>query len=116
MAALTVTTIDINGVVPTFVPADVLGDTYANTGREFVMVTNGSGAPITMTVVLVKTTLNTGETIEPTTITIAPGDTALAGAFSTQLYSANVALTYSDVTSLTIQIFRVVQATTGASA
>jgi hypothetical protein len=105
--ALTVTDISRSGVIPTLAAANVDGHLLPNTGREFVMVTNGDASPHTVTAAITKTV--DGVTPAGKQITIAAGATKLFGPFKPEEYnnaSAQVALTFDAVTSVTIQALR----------
>ncbi|HHY47100.1 MAG TPA: hypothetical protein GX506_07370 [Firmicutes bacterium] len=50
MAVLTVQKLANSGITPTYSAADVAGDKFANNGRTFLVVKNGSASAITVTV------------------------------------------------------------------
>ena len=106
MALLTVQTITVDGIEPTFVAADAgLTDTFSNAGQELAEVINGGGSPITVTPT-VTGSLSTGEQILNPIVTIPAGETRKIGPFNARLYSAIVSLVYSDVTTVTVGIFK----------
>lgn len=114
-AVLTVTDVTEAGVAMTLASAAGGGDSFANdsSGRTFLVVTNGSGGSITVTI-----TPATASVFVPGhgTLTKAAGGAAVAagvtkifGPFPTTYNdsSGRVAVTYSGVTSLTVGVFRV---------
>lgn len=50
MAQLTVQKLGTAGVSPTFAAADAAGDKFANNGRQFIVVQNGSATSVTVTI------------------------------------------------------------------
>ena len=109
MAALTV--LDAiratNGTDLAGVAAAGGGDTFTNDGRTVLVIKNGGGAGITLTVV---TTITIdGLAVTDLTATIGAGATRAVGPFPTAWYSETVSLTYSGVTSVTVQPLRVTQ-------
>ena len=108
MATLTVQPITISGLSTAYAAADVAGDDFANTGNEFVDVVNGGGAPITVTPV-VTSTISTGETITPETVSIPAGENRQIGPFDRTIYNdaaGNMHIDYSDITSVTTAVLQ----------
>lgn len=96
----------IDMITSNMVAADVTGNKWTGTGSEFAVLTNGSGAPITVTEVITGTV--DGQTPAGRTVSIPAGKTYIIGSFPNSAYgtAANVVnLTYSGVTSLTIGVF-----------
>lgn len=113
MAELTIQTIANTGVVPTAAAAAGGGDSFANTGREFLLITNGGAGGITLTIVTQNTTfLNSllgGLAVADRTVTVGIGETKLVGPFETNVYNDTsnlVQMTYSGVTSVTVSVFK----------
>jgi hypothetical protein len=111
MATLTVQTIDRagDGLTPAFSVASGGGDDFPNTGREFVVVKNGSGAPITVTAVTPQTVAGSLAIADETYAVPAAGERYI-GPFPTGPFNnaqGRVSLTYSGVTSLTVGAFKV---------
>jgi hypothetical protein len=108
--ALNPTSITINGVAPTLAAANVDGIWIQNKGREYIHVLNGSGAPITVTVVTAKTA--EGRAIADDTVTIPAGQARLIGPFRHNLHDnpapdkGKVFINFSSVTTVTIAAFR----------
>jgi hypothetical protein len=106
MATLAVDDITSAGSVPAaLVAASGGGDQFQNDGKTILTITNGSGAPITVTVVS-QVACNQG-TIHPNTIVVAAGATKRAGPFDPQRFNDGAGycqLTYSVVTSLTVGV------------
>lgn len=109
MALLTVAKILLTGTIEAPVAADAIGDTWLNTGKEYIKVVNASGGDVTVTPV-VQGTISTGEVITPTPIVISTGDSQLIGPFAPSTYNdsaTNLAsVTYSAETSVTVQVFQ----------
>jgi hypothetical protein len=115
MAATPLTVLDISraGALKALTAANTDGHTIANTGKEFIEVANGAGAPITVTIAW-----GTGGTIDgvtPTarTITVTNATSKLIGPFPPSLYNdanGNVTITFSSVTTITCQALRVTPA------
>lgn len=105
MAALTPVTLKrtSNGNDLAGVAAAGGGDSFANTGKEFVVIKNGSGSPITLTVAT-PGTVDGDLAIADRTATIGAGETRAVGPFPVSTYGETVNLTYSGVTSLTVSI------------
>jgi hypothetical protein len=105
MALLTVASaaaagIDIVGAAATA----TTGDTFANTGKEFLLIKNGSGGTITVT--LDHQNEPDGAVVTDPTVSIDNGVTKLIGPFSKGYYndaSGLVKATCSAVSSVTIK-------------
>lgn len=83
------------------------GDTFANTGREFLAVKNADASAKTVTIDYVPTA--DGQTVPDKTVIIPAGQTYLIGPFPPSLYnnaSGQVSVTYSAVTSVTVKVVR----------
>lgn len=107
MATLTVQTISREGITPSYAACAGGGDDFPNTGQEFIHVKNGSGAPITVTIVTPATV--DALAVADRTKAVAAGEEAMIGPFPTGTYNdgtGKVGLTYSGVTSLTIGVFK----------
>lgn len=80
------------------------GDVFPNDGKTVLVIKNGGGAGITLTVVTPVTI--DGLAVTDLTATIGAGETRAIGPFPPAWYndgSGNVSLTYSAVTSVTVQ-------------
>lgn len=111
MAVLTVHTADRAGTMGDMVANQVAcaggGDSFPNTGSQFVVITNGSGAPITLSEVI-QAAID-GQTPSPRTVSLAAGKTYILGPYPIATYNdgnARMNFTYSGVTSLTIGVFQ----------
>jgi hypothetical protein len=109
MASLTPAVISRTGTLQSLAAASAGGDNLAtNTGKEFLLVANGGGAPITVTLAFAATTLVDGQAPANKTVVVTNGTTKLIGAFPPGLYNdtnGTVAITYSAVTSVTVGAF-----------
>lgn len=112
MATLTVTTIDRSGADVVGASADNAGDEWANTGSEFVLVKNGSGSPITVTLDI-KATLDGAAVTDPT-VSVGAGVTKMIGPFPIGIYNdsgtGRARIAYSAVTSVTTKVIKCVPA------
>lgn len=110
MAALTVQTLKrtSNGVDLAGAAASAGGDTFPTTGREFIVVENGGGSSITVTVATTVTV--DGLAVTDLTAVVAAGEKRAIGPFPPATYAAdqqpggNVALSYSSTTSVTVAV------------
>jgi hypothetical protein len=109
MAALTVYTIDYDGVdVESAYAAAAASQEFANDGRTFIHIKNASGGSITCTL----TTAGTYQShaIADTVITVgATTGEQMAGPFKKDIYNANdgnIDITWSATASVTIGVFK----------
>lgn len=100
MAALTVAKAALAGVDPNPQAAAGGGDTVVNNGRTVLIIANGSGAPITVTVdspaACSQGFAHDQDIVVPAT------DSVVAGPFPQNRFGGDLALTYSGVTTLTV--------------
>lgn len=108
MATLTVATLSRAGVDIVGVTPAAAGDEFANTGQELVLIYNGSGAPITVTLDI-KPTLD-GNAITDRTVTVGAGVTKAIGPFPTGIYNdpdtGRAKISTSAQTSVTIKAIK----------
>jgi hypothetical protein len=94
-----------NGTLKSMAAASGGGDVYANTGKEWIEITNGGGAGITVYAALVVD----GETIaQGKDFAVGAGETRMIAPMPPNYYNdanGRVSLTYSGVTSVTIGVF-----------
>ncbi|HEY0882253.1 MAG TPA: hypothetical protein VGD87_12010, partial [Archangium sp.] len=87
------------------------GDSFPNYGQEVVVIKNGGGSSITLTVTTPATV--DGLAVADRTAVIAAGETRMVGPFPPGWYNDNqqpggsVALGYSGVTSVTVAVVKV---------
>ena len=92
--------------------AAVSGDAYVNDGRTFLVVTNGGGSPITVTVVVQRTSVAVpglgNVTFASIPVSVTNGTTKWIAVPSGPYNDANgrVSVTYSAVTSVTVGAVR----------
>lgn len=96
------------GLTPSFVAANVAGDSFVNDGRTMFRWKNASGGIITATIPLVTTV--DGQTLASKTVSIP----ATTGDVTTDVFTADyndnlgqVNVTYSSVTSLTVAAIQI---------
>jgi len=112
MAALSIQTIAITGIVPSYSAASGGGDTFVcSTDRTYLHVKNGGGSPITVTVVTPGEAAP-GVAIADVAVSVSNGSEKIIGPFYAALYqdsTGTAAVTYSAVTSVTIGAFKLGQ-------
>ncbi len=107
MAVLTVQAMTRTGIVPSYAAADVAGDSVPISGKEFLHIKNASVSPITVTIASNQDS-NFG-TDEDVAAVVAATDELMLGPFRKARFAdgnGNMALTYSDVTTLTLAVLR----------
>jgi hypothetical protein len=110
MAALTIQTIAEAGVEPSYAAAAAGGDTARNdNGNVFLHVKNGDASPHTVTVTAQRTSASVpgmGSTTKSNvSVAVPAGTERMIGPFAPLAFndsSNNIAITYDDVTSVTI--------------
>lgn len=88
-------------------------DKFPNTGKEVIVVTNGGGGSINVTLVTQKTV--DGNAVADPVVAVAAGVTKAIGPFQRDLYNdvdGNVNVNYSGTTSVTAKVVRVTPETT----
>ena len=112
MATLAVQSIVEAGVTSTKNSAAGGGDVFPNDGRTFIKCVNGSGGAITVTATAVDTTTNKQGfgtlTRSNIAVAVAAGTERVIGPFAEAFNNASgqVALTYSAVTSFTVEVYK----------
>lgn len=109
MPALTVEQISITGLEATPETADIGGDTFANEGkRTFLWVNNGSGGDITLTFDDTGSPAPAGAVAfdADVDVIVTAGEIRRIGPFPTDRFTSVVAVTYSGVSSLTVNAMR----------
>ena len=103
MAQLTIQTIAVAGVVPTYAAAAAGGDAFLNDGATYFHVKNGGGSSINVTVNSI-TACDQGFDHDQV-VAVANGSEKILGPFPVGRWndtSGNVSITYSAVTSVTV--------------
>lgn len=104
MATLTPATISTSGVDPAGAAASGGGDSFPNTGSEFVIVANGGGGDVTVTATTTQTV--DGLAVADLAVVVPAGASRAIGPFKRHIYSATVSLSYSGVVSVTVKALR----------
>lgn len=107
MAALTVTQLTTAGVTHSTASAAGGGDTFTNTGTEFLFITNGGGAGITVTFDVTGVIGKSGEPGTDRTVSVSNGVTKIIGPFDPAAFGGSVSVTYSAVTSVVVAVYKV---------
>lgn len=109
MGLLTAVALTRDGIqVDTGTAAAGGGDSFVNTGRELVAITNGDASSKDITFDIQRTL--DGEAVTDKVVTVPAGQTFLAGPFPTSIYNdadGEVQITYSATTSVTVKVVRV---------
>lgn len=97
------------GVALVLTEATAAGDFFANTGKEAIYITNGSGIPVTITI---ETPGSVDEdlAIEDREIELGIGETHLIGPFPKSIYSdedGNVNMTYTDDAGVELAVIKI---------
>lgn len=104
MALIATQSIAASGLTPSFQAAASGGDQYSPASNTFLYFKNGSGSPITVTVVTTATIF--GQPISNVAVSVPAGGESLCGPFDpgmvAQSGSSLANLTYSGVSSLTV--------------
>lgn len=107
MAALTVVSASATGATVSMVAAAGGGDTFVNDGDAVLIVTNGGGGSINVTITPASTTPQ-GYTISPVVVAVAAGATKYIGPFDKNTFNnpttGAVSVTYSGVTTVTVGV------------
>ncbi|HHY95085.1 MAG TPA: hypothetical protein GX513_08765 [Firmicutes bacterium] len=110
MAVLAVQKIGLAGLKPTYVAADAAGEEFANSGRTFLHVKNGSAAQITVTIDSIKKCDQGFD--HDVTVAVPAGEERMIGGKELEPgrfnnSSARVKVTYSAVASVTVAALEV---------
>lgn len=104
MATLTLQTIDLTGLEDfTLANATGGGDEFVNDGRTMLVVDNGGGAPVVVTVD--SKLLSDYGTDEDNVVSVGAGSVAFIGPFQTKRFNGTsqlVSITYDGVASVTV--------------
>lgn len=108
---LTVQTIAVGGLVIADEAANVDGEMFLNTGKEFLFVRNAHSAPINVTLVTGKTV--DGLAVADRVVAVTNATTQMIGPLSTDLYNqpsgadaGKIYVDFSVVTNLFVAVFR----------
>lgn len=109
MADLTIHNVSEDGANVTFASASAGGDAAFNDGRTMLLINNGSGSSVTITVTAQTTSVEKpdfGDLTKPNaTCAVPAGETQPFGPFSPEAFNdsnGDIAITYSATTSVTI--------------
>ena len=102
MAALSTQEITNAGIVPSYAAAAGGGDTFSNTGNEFLHVKNGGGGSVTVTIA--SSGKYKGATIADQTVTVANGSEKMIKPYGPEVTSNTAAVAYSGVASVTVAV------------
>jgi hypothetical protein len=105
--AFSVTTTAATGtVLPVLGAPDVTGNTFVNTGREWIEIANGSATPLTATIVT-SGTYSVGTVsyaIADNVVVVANATSKICGPFDVGLYGSVVTITWSSITTITARV------------
>lgn len=106
------TDISTAGIVDTTVAADITGQTFTNTGYEFIEVINGGGAPINVTLDAFPAGgqgAPAGLAVTDPVVAVANGTRRRFGPFPKSIYnnaSNKVTVSFSAITTVTVGVYR----------
>jgi len=103
MAQLSVQQIAKTGLNPSLAAANAGGDTFKTNEKTFLVVKNGGASPITVTIDS-KTNCDQGYDHD-LEVSVPAGEERWIGIFERHRFSGTVAVSYSDVTSVTVGAF-----------
>lgn len=107
MANLSVQTITLSAITPSFTTASFGGDQFANSGYEFLWIKNSSGSSVTVTIDS-QTPCNQGYD-HNVTVTVPAGQERVVGPFQPGRFNdanGNVKITYSSTANVTVGVFK----------
>jgi hypothetical protein len=99
-----------SGLLATYESANILGNFYANTGQEIMIIKNGSASPTTVTVDSVALD-NFGNASHDVVYTLLAGAEMVIGKLSKRRFNDTngyVQVSYSAVTTITVAVVKVV--------
>jgi len=108
MPLLTPQVVVLTGIEPALVTADVGGDEFVNSGRDFIHIKNGGGSPIDVTI---DSQVDCNQGVDHDAVVSIPATTGekFIGPFPKDRFNdeaGKVQITYSAITSVTIGIVR----------
>lgn len=106
MAALTVQQINLSGVAMTANSAAAGGDTFANDGRTYFKAINGDVSSTNITFVTPQTVSSAALAVSDLVVAVAASADKVIGPFPVETFGSTVSVTYSSVTSLTVDVFK----------
>lgn len=102
-SALSVQRINRNGLTPAYEAANVDGNSFTNSGHQFLHLKNGGTAAQTITI---QTPLQVhGLAVADLSVSVAAGSEVMLGPFPQRTFGGEVLVDYSAVTSLTVGVF-----------
>jgi hypothetical protein len=106
VATLTVQTSAVAGTALTANSAAGGGDTFANDGRTLFKAINGDASPTTITFVTTQTIGSADLAVADNDVSVAASADEIIGPFPVATFGSTVSVTYSSVTSLTVDVFK----------
>lgn len=106
MATLVVQETTVPGVALSANAAEVGGDTFPNDGRTIFKAINGDVSSTTITFVTTQTVGSAGLAVADNDVAVTAGADKICGPFPVETFGKTVAVTYSSVTSLTVDTLR----------
>lgn len=106
MAALTVQSSTVAGTALTGNSAAAGGDTFANDGKTLFKATNGDVSSTNVTFVTTRTIGSAGLAVADNVVAVAASADEICGPFPVEDFGTTVSVTYSSVTSLVVDVFK----------
>ncbi len=105
MATLTVQTSAVAGTALTANSAAGGGDTFANDGKTLFKAINGDASSTDITFVTTQTVGSADLAVSDNVVAVAAAADKIIGPFPVKTFGSTVSVTYSSVTSLTVDLF-----------
>jgi hypothetical protein len=106
MAELTVQTSAVAGTALTANSAAAGGDTFANDGKTLFKAINGDISSTNITFVTTQTVGSAALAVADNVVAVAASADKICGPFPVETFGTTVSVTYSSVTSLTVDAFK----------
>lgn len=107
MAQLNVQKTTLSGVAPAFAAADAGGDTFANTGREYLHVKNASAGAVTVTVDAVRSCDQGFD--HNASVSVPAGGERVLGPFTKHRFGGVASVSYTAVASVTVAVVQLAE-------
>lgn len=106
MAVLTVQSSAVAGTALTANAAAAGGDSFANDGRTLFKAINGDASSTNITFVTTQTIGSADLAVADNVVAVAASADKIVGPFPVATFGSTVSVTYSSVTSLTVDVFK----------
>lgn len=104
MAALPTQKVGLPSITPAYTAASGGGDTATPGDQSFLVVKNGGGAPITVTLLTSPDTTEWGAAIPDLIVSVTNAQERWIGPLRGSIFGSTVSIAYSAVTSVTVGV------------